>query len=100
MQLKCNVSDVQQFPRMWYRGYFTINPDYKKELIYQHTASNPIECRKSSTSCRNDISADITTFEMTIGKVQLEDDDFFTCMVTYPNKEYGQQKVDVYGRFG
>ena len=98
--LTCPLEDRKYISRRWYRGYFTDvdAPHPFTSIIFTQLISGAVE----NHTARADLSIDPTSFALTIRRVQLEDDGFYTCKVfdrVILQDLYDQTQVEVYSKY-
>ena len=98
--LMCLAGNRNYIRRLWYRGHFTSTTriSYPVETLYHQFSMQGVR----NFTARADMSVDPTTFALTIGRVQLEDDDYFTCRVyEYDSLRdfYENLKVQLFSKF-
>ena len=96
--LRCPLENRNYITRLWYRGYFipeTVPATREQQLFSQ------ISSVLNVFTTRADISVDPSSFAMTIGKVQLKDDGYFSCRILDRNKLqniFKHSKVDIFSK--
>ena len=99
MTLDCPPANVEYVTRIWFRGYFgpSDEPPNSTRLYNQISSGKMI-----NLTARPDMSVDNSSFAMTIRRVLLEDNGYFSCstygLSTLQNIFF-QTKVDVYSKF-
>ena len=92
--LHCPVATRDYIRRIWFRGDINLYPS-SDMLLFSQISSGTVY----DITDRVDMSVDPSTFALTISKVQLEDDGYFTCSV-YDSEAlltlYNQSGLEVY----
>ena len=97
--ITCSTGNMGYRGGFWYRGYFTAVTGPAptiKQTLFTH-----IPGRLNNVSSRADMSVNSKTFSMTIGRVQLKDDGYFSCRVLHEwdsSLYYDQTRVDVFSK--
>ena len=94
--LACQLADRDYFIRNWFQGYHTSSfPQTRQSLFIQRFDEIGVQ----NYTDRHDMVVDPTSFALTISKVKLEDDGYFTCRIIYQAELYNQTKVEVYSKY-
>ena len=96
--LHCPVATRDYISRVWFKGYINVyNTSTHKLTLFSQISSRTVY----NSTDRADMSVDPSTFALTISKVRLEDDSYFTCKVLDRKTLldlYNQSKIEVYSK--
>ena len=94
--LHCSVATKDYINRFWFKGYINSYDWITNDIVlFRQNSSGNLQ----KSTARADMSVDPTTFALTIGRVQLEDDRYFTCRVFESEALltlYNQSGLEVY----
>ena len=99
VMLRCSWSNLDYISRFWHMGYHStggIFPSRDMTLFTQRGQGGI-----TVVNARSDMSVDSSSFALTIGTAQLEDDGYFTCRVldsTTLQNVFNQTFIRVYSK--